>query len=207
MRFTDIFVGRPVLATVVSLLILLVGARSLALLEIPFNVNHRLVRGLDYYTRTVFEVQPQGGGAQSTIGGGGRYDNLIEELGGKPTPAAGFATGIERIILNLKKQKIEAPDICQPSVFVAFLGDEAKGQAVDYVKKMHLQDIGAVLASGGRSLKSQMKQANARDASHVLIIGEEELKSGVVIWRDMGKGQQQTTSFDQALNGIKGSSI
>ena len=81
----------------------------LGLLGIPFSINHRLVRGLDYYTRTVFEIQPEDEGGQSAIGGGGRYDGLIEELGGKPTPALGFAAGIERIILNLKKQGISVP--------------------------------------------------------------------------------------------------
>jgi len=178
--------------------------RYLDILGINAEIDHRLVRGLDYYTKTVFEIQPSGKtGAQSTIGGGGRYDNLIEELGGKPTPAAGFATGIERIILNLKKQRVEPPEICQPTVFVAFLGEEAKGKAMEYVKQMHTQDVGAILASGGRSLKSQMKQANAKGASHVIIIGEDELQNGTVIWRNMAKGEQENLKFDQALTKIK----
>ena len=92
--------------------------------------THCLVRGLDYYTRTVFEIQPEAEGAQSTIGGGGRYDDLIEELGGKPTPAIGFATGIERIIANLKKQNIPVPPLPGPTVFIAFLGDAAREAAV-----------------------------------------------------------------------------
>ncbi|GAI56882.1 unnamed protein product, partial [marine sediment metagenome] len=89
-------------------------------------MNHRLVRGLDYYTRTVFEIQPEAEGAQATLGGGGRYDDLIEELGGKPTPALGFATGIERIILNLKKQNVTIPPLPRPQVFIAHIGDEAR---------------------------------------------------------------------------------
>ena len=88
------------------------------------------MRGLDYYTRTVFEIQPEAEGAQSTVGAGGRYDDLIEELGGKPTPAIGFATGIERIIANLKMQNIAVPPLPDPAVFVAFLGDAAKDAAV-----------------------------------------------------------------------------
>ncbi len=90
----------------------------LSLLELPFEINHCLVRGLDYYTRTVFEIQPEAEGAQSTLGGGGRYDDLIEELGGKPTPAIGFAAGIERIILNLKKQDVPIPPPPPPQVFI-----------------------------------------------------------------------------------------
>ena len=79
------------------------------MLKLPFEINYRLVRGLDYYTRTVFEVQPEAEGAQNTLGGGGRYDDLIEELGGKPTPGIGFAIGLERIISNLKKYNISVP--------------------------------------------------------------------------------------------------
>jgi histidyl-tRNA synthetase len=100
--------------------------RYLELLKVPFHHNHCLVRGLDYYTRTVFEVQPPQGGAQSTLGGGGRYDDLIEELGGKPTPAIGFAAGIERIISNLKKNNIPIPPLPKPKVFVAYIGDRPR---------------------------------------------------------------------------------
>ena len=104
--------------------------KYLGLLGLPFEINHRLVRGLDYYTKTVFEIQPEAEGAQSTLGGGGRYDDLIEELGGKPTPAIGFAAGIERIILNLKKQNIPVPLLPRPQVFIAFIGDEARDEAI-----------------------------------------------------------------------------
>jgi len=95
-------------------------------LGLPFKLNHRLVRGLDYYTRTVFEIQPPGEGAQSALGGGGRYDDLIEELGGRPTPAIGFASGIERIVLNLKRQEIQVPEVAGPEVLVAYVGGDAK---------------------------------------------------------------------------------
>ncbi|MHB0869996.1 MAG: histidine--tRNA ligase, partial [Chloroflexota bacterium] len=94
--------------------------------NLPVILNPRLVRGLDYYTKTVFEVWPAAVGAQSALGGGGRYDGLMEQLGGKPTPGIGFATGIERIILKLKEQGIPVPDVGRPFVYVAYLGDEAK---------------------------------------------------------------------------------
>ena len=124
--------------------------RYLELLRLPFTVNNQLVRGLDYYTRTVFEIQPRGGGAQSTLAGGGRYDDLIEELGGKPTPALGFAAGMERIILNLKKQKIEAPPLPQPKVFIAYIGEAAKNEAIKLAADLRRGDIGVIQALGDK---------------------------------------------------------
>jgi histidyl-tRNA synthetase len=171
--------------------------RYLELLGLPFTVNHHLVRGLDYYTRTVFEIQPEGGGSQSTLAGGGRYDDLIEELGGKPTPALGFAAGIERIILNLKKQKIEPPPIAKPPVFIACLGEAAKTEAVRLAADLRLQDIGVIQALGDKSLKSQLRQANNLGASYAVIIGEEEVKAGTVILRDMASAEQKSVPITE----------
>jgi len=174
--------------------------KHLGSLGIEFDLDHRLVRGLDYYAKTVFEIQPQGKmGAQGTIGGGGRYDNLIEEIGGKPTPAVGFATGIERIILNLAKQNIAVPPLPQPAIFFAFLGEQAKNKALEYIKQMRRDGIGASIAFGSRSLKAQMRQANALGASHAIIIGEDELKDEMVMWRDMARSEQERLSIDEAL--------
>jgi len=163
----------------------------LKLLSLPYAVNHHLVRGLDYYTRTVFEIQPEGGGAQSTIVGGGRYDNLIEELGGKPTPAIGFAAGIERIILNLKKQNVPVPPLPKPQVFIAYLGDEAKEKALKLASTLRQAGIGVIEALGSKSLKGQLRQANSLGAHFAVIIGEEELKTGTVILRDMTSAEQK----------------
>lgn len=171
--------------------------RYLGLLGLPFEVNHRLVRGLDYYTRTVFEVQPEEEGAQSTLGGGGRYDDLIEELGGKPTPAIGFACGIERIVLNLKKQNIPVPPLPRPRVFIAYLGDEATGEAIKLASILRRMGIGVIEAPGGKSLKGQLRQANALGAHQTVIIGEEEVKSGTVTLRDMTTAQQKTVPLTQ----------
>jgi histidyl-tRNA synthetase len=175
--------------------------RYLELLRLPFAVNHRLVRGLDYYTRTVFEIQPEGGGAQSTLAGGGRYDDLIEELGGKPTPALGFAAGIERIILNLKKQRVEAPPLPRPPVFIAYLGEAAKTEAVKLAADLRRGDIGVIKALGDKSLKAQLRQANNLGVSYAVIIGEEELKGGTVIVRDMASAEQKNVPLGK-LQGL-----
>jgi len=164
----------------------------LELLDLPFDVNHRLVRGLDYYTRTVFEIQTEEEGAQSTLGGGGRYDDLIEELGGKPTPGIGLATGLERIILNLKKQNIPVPPLPQPQVFIAFIGDEARNKAVEIAASLRHMGIAVIEAIGNKSLKAQLRQANNLGIRHTVIIGEQEVNTGTVILRDMTTSQQKT---------------
>jgi histidyl-tRNA synthetase len=169
----------------------------LKLLEIPFEVNHRLVRGLDYYTRTVFEIQPEEEGAQSTLGGGGRYDDLIEELGGKPTPALGFAVGMERIVLNLKKQKIPVPPLPRPQVFLAYAGDEVKDEAVKLAATLRRNGTAVIEAMGSKSLKAQLRQANNLGAHYAVIIGEQELKSGTVILRDMTTSEQKTVPLTE----------
>jgi histidyl-tRNA synthetase len=171
--------------------------RYLELLKLPFVVNHQLVRGLDYYTRTVFEIQPEGGSAQSTLAGGGRYDDLIEELGGQPTPAIGFAAGIERIILNLKKQKVDMPPLPRTRVFIAYIGEAAKNEAVKLAASLRQRDIGVITALGDRSLKAQLRQANNLRAGHAVIIGEEELQNGTAIVRDMASAEQKTVPLDK----------
>jgi len=175
--------------------------RYLGLLDLPFEINHRLVRGLDYYTKTVFEIQPEEEGAQSTLGGGGRYDDLIEELGGKPTPAIGFAAGIERIVLNLKKQNIPVPPLPRPKVFIAFVGDEARDEALKLAAALRKNGISVIEAVGDKSLKAQLRQANNLGARHAVIIGEEEVKTGTVILRDMSTSQQKTIPLER-LEGL-----
>ena len=175
--------------------------RYLGLLELSFEINHRLVRGLDYYTKTVFEIQPEEEGAQNTLGGGGRYDDLIEELGGKPTPAVGFATGIERIILNLKKQDIPVPPLPRPQVFLAYIGDEARDEAIKLAATLRKNSIGVIEALGDKSLKAQLRQANNLGAHYTIIIGEQEVKTGTVILRDMSTSEQKTIHFPE-LQGI-----
>jgi histidyl-tRNA synthetase len=177
--------------------------KYLSALDLPFELDHCLVRGLDYYTRTVFEIQPEIEGAQSTIGGGGRYDGLIEELGGKPTPAIGFATGLERIILNLKKQNMAVPAIPEPAVFVAFLGEAAREAALKLTGNLRKAGISAVQTMGEKSLKSQLRQANTLKVRFSIVIGEEEVKAGNVQLRDMSTSQQQTVPFSEITGRLK----
>ena len=165
--------------------------QSLQRLDIPFRVEPRLVRGLDYYTRTVFEVQPPDEGGQSTICAGGRYDGLIQELGGPPTPGIGFAAGMERMVLNLKRQGIPVPQEGSPRAVVAYLGDEAKGEALSLASRLRSNGIWAVLAPAGRSLRAQLRYANSLGVPYALILGEDEIRRGAVVLRDMAKGEQR----------------
>jgi histidyl-tRNA synthetase len=158
------------------------------------------VRGLDYYTRTVFEIQPQGEeGAQTALGGGGRYDDLIEELGGKPTPAVGFAVGMDRIVLNVKKQGDSTPVTSGFRIFVAYLGGKAKAGAVKLTAELRRAGIAAISSFGDRSLKAQLRQANTLGSAYALILGEEEVKSGTVVLRDMAKGEQRTVPMGEVV--------
>jgi histidyl-tRNA synthetase len=175
----------------------------LDLIAIPFTLNHRLVRGLDYYTRTVFEVHPAGGGSQAVIGAGGRYDGLIEELGGKPTPAIGFAMGIERIILNLKKQGVSVPPPPGLRVLIAFTGDKAREASIKLAAELRRAGVSAVTAAGAKSLKAQLRQANALNVPHTVIIGEDEVKAGTVTLRDMVSARQETVSLTDLTKRLK----
>jgi len=181
----------------------------LRLLDIPFQLNHRLVRGLDYYTRTVFEIQPRGETTQQgALGGGGRYDNLIEELGGKFTPAVGFAAGVERLIASLKEEQVSIPPLPEPSVFIAYLGSEAKNEAIKLAFLLRQANIAAIEAVGDRSLKAQLKQADARGISYTIIIGKEEMESQTVMLRDMKNGEQKSipsTELAATLKQMQGS--
>ncbi len=175
---------------------------SLKALEIPFTSDHRLVRGLDYYTHTVFEVVPQEDGAQSTIGGGGRYDGLIEQLGGKATPAVGFATGMERIILNLKRQGVTVPGQRPIKAVVLHLGSGAKPHAVSLASSLRESGVTAVLAPGGKSLKAQMRYAESVGAAYALILGDDEVRQGVVAVKKMADGTQQQVAIGEAARAL-----
>jgi len=169
-------------------------------MQIPFELNPYLVRGLDYYTRTVFEVQPRDIGGQSALGGGGRYDDLIEELGGKPTPAVGFGTGLERVILNLRKQGIEPPSPDSGRVYVASVGEQARKEAMRLATALRQRGMSVTTSSGDISLKSQLKQANSLGATHTVIVGEDELRRGVVVVRAMAEGEQKEVPLDEAAS-------
>jgi histidyl-tRNA synthetase len=177
--------------------------KYLKAMGIPCQLNHRLVRGLDYYTRTVFEVEPRNRGGQSTLGGGGRYDDLIQELGGPPTPAVGFATGLERIILNLKEEKTEIAESPKPAAFIAHLGEEAKVEAMKIASALRKDGISIITATGDKSLRGQMRQANSLGVARALILGEQELSNQNVVLRDMKSGEQRTISVREIVGTIK----
>ena len=164
-------------------------------LDVPFHVKHSLVRGFDYYTRTTFEIQPEdSNGAQNTVLAGGRYDGLIEELGGRPTPGIGFGSGLERLIVNLKRQSIQVPASLAMEVVLVSQSESMRGQALRLAGRLREEGIRAVLASN-RSLRGQMRQATALGARYTLILGDDELAKAVVQVRDMNTGQQQEVSI------------
>jgi histidyl-tRNA synthetase len=163
---------------------------SLDLLGRTYTINHRLVRGLDYYTKTVFEMWAVGIGAQAAVCGGGRYDGLVELLGGPPTPGVGFGSGIERIVLVMKQLEVQVPPLPTPPVFVAHLGAQARKEAVRLASALRAAGVGAWLAFGRRGLKSQLREAGKRGVRYVVILGEDELAFGVATVRDMEAGDQ-----------------
>ncbi|MBR1694902.1 MAG: histidine--tRNA ligase, partial [Selenomonas sp.] len=166
---------------------------------VEFELDARLVRGLDYYTKTAFEIKYPPLGAQSAVAGGGRYDGLIEEIGGNPTPAVGFATGLERVLLALEKQNLLPEMDTQTDAFVVALGEEAQGAAFKLLTKLRQAGLKAGMDYAGRSMKAQMKQANKANARFALIIGEDEVKEACVQLKDMEKSEQQKVSFDNIV--------
>jgi len=136
------------------------------------------VRGLDYYTKTVFEVWAQGIGAQAAVCGGGRYDGLAEELGGPPTPGIGFGSGMERLVLAMKEQGIQVPGLPVPQVAFAYLGAEAKTRAVELLSALRAAGVRAVMGFGDRSLKAQLRGANRAGVAWTVILGDDEIASG-----------------------------
>ncbi len=169
---------------------------------IQYSLDSRLVRGLDYYTKTAFEIKYPPLGAQSAVAGGGRYDGLVEEIGGPPTPAVGFAAGLERVMLALETQGLYDPPPRQADVFVIALGEAAKIPAFSLL--VSLRDAGflALMDHSGRSLKAQMKQADKANARFALILGEDEVRDGVVTRRDMRTSEQVKIGRQDIINSL-----
>lgn len=165
-------------------------------LGIPFKVNSGIVRGLDYYTRTVFEFVSTDIGAQGTVCGGGRYNNLVEEVGGKPTPAVGFGMGLERLLLVLENTNNLQAEPETIDVYVASLGEEAQNQARKIVAQLRSEGIKAETDIMDRGIKAQMKYADRVGAKYVVVIGDEELENGVVNIKNMQNGETQSHSIE-----------
>ncbi|MDO9069767.1 MAG: ATP phosphoribosyltransferase regulatory subunit, partial [Deltaproteobacteria bacterium] len=168
-------------------------------IEIPFTLDKNLVRGLDYYTRTAFEVVSQHLGAQDALGGGGRYDGLMEDLGGIPAPGVGFGSGLERYVLALKNQGVNLPPEKRPDVYIATLGDEAVKKGSLLCSQLRQKGLVCEQELLGRSLKAQMREAGRLNVRYVALIGEDEIKKGVVTLKDMDKHEQAEVAFDELV--------
>jgi len=170
-------------------------------LDQSYTINFRLVRGIDYYTKTVFEVWQEGIGAQAALCGGGRYDGLAEDIGGPATPGVGFGSGIERIVLGMKEQGVEPPAVAPLPVFIAHFGGTTKTAAVELAFRLRAAGIGARLAFArrGRSMKSQMREADRHSARYVLIVGESELADGAVTVRPLAGGEQTRVALGEVV--------
>lgn len=162
---------------------------------VDFKVDKSLVRGLDYYTRTAWEIQTTSLGAQSAVAGGGRYDGLVKELGGPETPGIGFAIGFDRLVEVMEQLK-ETPDKNEIDLFIVALGDAAMEKAYHWSSKLNLAGIKTEVDFRGKSMKALMKRANKFNAPYVLIIGENELNENAVILRDMNTKEQSTFAVD-----------
>ncbi|MEE8110391.1 MAG: histidine--tRNA ligase [bacterium] len=168
--------------------------------EIPHQVNPRLVRGLDYYTHTAFEITAEGLGAKNAVAGGGRYDGLVETLGGPPTPATGFAIGVERLVSLVP----EGQDERDPAkVFLVALGESAASNAFGWAQKWRKAGLTVVWDYEGRSLKAQMKKADRSGAAFAVLIGDDELDAGAAQIRDLRDGSQEAVPFDQIPQRIR----
>jgi histidyl-tRNA synthetase len=158
--------------------------------NIDFTVNPTIVRGLDYYTRTVFEFVSNEIGAQGTVCGGGRYDGLVEEMGGKPTPACGFGLGLERLMLLMDTQKTEFPERRKCDLYIASMGAEANIKASALATDLRNEGLSAQFDTVGRSVKAQMKYADKIGALYTVVLGDSELKSGKAVLKNMSDGTQ-----------------
>ena len=170
---------------------------------ISFTHDPRLVRGLDYYTKTAFEIKYPPLGAQSAVAGGGRYDGLIEEMGGNPTPAVGFATGLERLLLALESQNLLPEKNRSVDAYVVALGETAQAEGFKLLNSLRQQGLSAAMDFAGRSMKAQMKQANKLGAKYSVILGEDEIAEGVVMLRSMEDSSQVKVPMAQVAEKIK----
>jgi histidyl-tRNA synthetase len=159
----------------------------LTAMEIPFTINPRLVRGLDYYSRTVFEFTSPVLGAQDALLGGGRYDSLVETLGGKPTPGIGFAAGMERFLIAMDDQS----NVSKTDVYFVCLGEAGLSTALSLTNELRQSRLNVMFDPLRRSLKAQLREANKSGARFALILGDTEMEKGTVIFKDLEKGEQK----------------
>ena len=177
--------------------------KHLKTINLKFMFSPKLVRGFDYYTKTTFEIQSPHLGAQNALGGGGRYDYLVEEYGGPPTPAIGFALGVERIIMALKNEGSVPAGNLRPLLFLILLGDEAKGVGIKLLFSLRDAGIAVETTYDQKSLKAQLRTADKLKASYAGIIGSQELKENFLTLKDMRSGEQLKMPFKEAPQWLK----
>ena len=175
---------------------------NLTAMDIAYTVDPNIVRGLDYYTKTAFEFVTTSIGAQGTVCGGGRYDHLIEELGGPPIPGVGFGLGIERLIMLMEANGIEFPEEEQVDVFIAVMGERAKNFGIKLCRDLRLKGVIAEMDTLARNIKGQFKYADRLNAKYTVVIGENELERGKVSLKDMAKSEQREINIEDILEEI-----
>lgn len=171
-------------------------------LEIPFKVNTKIVRGLDYYTKTVFEFISTDIGSKGTICGGGRFDGLVEQLEGKPTPALGFAMGIERLLMVMEAQGIEIPEPKVCDLYIGSMGEQANIKACELTAILRTEGFYVECDLMNRSVKAQMKYANKLGSIYAIILGDNELETGKATLKDMQGGENKEISFETDISDL-----
>lgn len=177
--------------------------RYLDQFQVPYNVNPRIVRGLDYYTHTAFEFLNNKLGAQNAIGAGGRYNGLVEQIGGKPLPGVGFAGGFERLLLSMEAENLFSGDEVIPQVYVAAIGEKAQDHVAGIINFLRMNNISAEYDPDKTSLKAQMKAADKFKAKYALIIGDDELIRGVVTLKNLQERSQVDVTLQEIPSQIK----
>ncbi len=177
--------------------------KLLTLSNVEFKIDHNIVRGLDYYTKTVFEFVSENIGAQGTVCGGGRYDGLVKELGGTETCGIGFAAGIERLLLLMENTGVEIPKDDGVQIYIASMGEQAQEKAFCLVKSLRENGVIAELDHMERGIKAQFKYADKIGAKYVGVIGSDELEKGIIKIKNMTDGQEAEVSFDKVIEFLK----
>ncbi len=173
---------------------------NLDALGIEYVVNPKIVRGLDYYTKTAFEFVTKSLGAQGTVCGGGRYDNLVEEVGGPPIPGVGFGLGKERLLMLMEANGVEIPEPEGVSVFIAIIGERARNYGLKLLRKLRLNGVKAEIDTLGRNIKGQFKYSDRLNSKYTVVIGENELDEGVVQVKDMARSEQKTVKLEDLFD-------
>ena len=173
--------------------------KNLDSMGIEYVINPRIVRGLDYYTKTAFEFVSTSIGSQGTVCGGGRYDDLVEELGGPPIPGVGFGLGIERLLMLMDANGYEIPQPEPVEAFIAVMGEPAKAEGLRILRELHKKGIKAEMDTLGRNIKGQFKYAARLNSRFTIVIGDDEMARGIVQIKDMDKHEQREVKLDELV--------